>query len=235
VLFFRLHISRLWLENSYLNIPPGQIQNIFLQDICIPISSRTRLPDQIKRMITTACKYKLKFTALSISQDVKLQMPIWKHPAVRKCDYDRVGHRHAAVCLRLNHNIRSVKYTLTIATCKTMVTRKPHVINPSEISRQNCGCPSCQLDRVELGCKHPGKCIDAAKILIDSIHPKSNLTKDNQNLCGHLFLIPEEIEINNQPAQTGEIKTFDPNFTLNNLEHGFRIFAFGEALNEVPA
>ena len=29
--------------------------------------------------------------------------------------------------------------------------------------------------------------------------------------------------------------TFDPNFTLSNIANGFRIFAFEESLNEIPA
>jgi hypothetical protein len=43
-----------FLEKSYLHIQPGQILNVFLQDIHIPIASRTPLPNDIKCMILTA-------------------------------------------------------------------------------------------------------------------------------------------------------------------------------------
>jgi hypothetical protein len=150
--YFMDFILAKWLETSYLNVQPGQIINVFLQNIHLPISSQTPLPDQIKKMIITARKYRLLFTGLSVSQDVKLQMPIWKHPAVRKSDYDHACRRQAATCLRSNHKVRSVEDALTIATRRTTVQRKPHTINPSGIGRQNCGCRSCQRDRVELGC-----------------------------------------------------------------------------------
>ncbi|KAJ7761285.1 hypothetical protein B0H14DRAFT_2403749 [Mycena olivaceomarginata] len=70
-----------FLEKSYLNIRPGQIMNPFLQCINIPISSKTPLPEDVKRMVLVARKYKLKFTALSLSTEIKLNLPIWKHPA----------------------------------------------------------------------------------------------------------------------------------------------------------
>ena len=222
-----------WLENGYMHVHPGQIMNVFLQNVHLPISSETRLPDQIKRMIVTARKFKLKFVALSISQGLKLQMPIWKHPSVRKIDYDHASRRRAAACLRSNHHVRLVDDVLTIATRRTVIAQKPHRLNSSGLSRQNCACPSCQRDRVELGCQHPGKCIDTAKILINSIHPKWNPTVDNP--CDNWSLTPEEMELNSQPIRTGEVMTFDPDFTLNNIGQGFRIFAFDDSLNEVPA
>jgi hypothetical protein len=60
---------------------------VFLQDIHIPISQKTPLPEEIKRIILAARNYNLKFTGLSISKDLKLNMPIWRHPAVNKTLY----------------------------------------------------------------------------------------------------------------------------------------------------
>ncbi|KAJ7243826.1 hypothetical protein B0H12DRAFT_1022828, partial [Mycena haematopus] len=57
-------ILKNFLEKSYLNIRPGQILNAFLQDIHIPISSRTPLPDDIKSMIVTHLR-KLRFSYLT--------------------------------------------------------------------------------------------------------------------------------------------------------------------------
>ncbi|KAJ7128618.1 hypothetical protein C8R44DRAFT_616052 [Mycena epipterygia] len=170
-----------------------------------------------------------------MSQDLKLQMPIWKHPSVRKFDYDHACRRRAAICLQSNHNVRSVEDALSIATRTTTVIQKPHTINPSGVSRQNCGCPLCRRDRVELGCQHPGKCIDTAKILINSIHPKWKPAVGVDDLGENWSLTPEELESNSRPIRTGEVMLFDPNITLNDIEQGFRIFTFGDYLNEVPA
>jgi hypothetical protein len=94
-----------FLEKSYLNIRPGQIMNPFLHCINIAISSKTPLPEDSKRMALAARKYNLKFTVLSISTDIKLDLPIWKHPATHKEHYKHACLRDAATCLRLNHGV----------------------------------------------------------------------------------------------------------------------------------
>ena len=79
-----------YLETSYLNIRPGQIINIFLNDIHFPIPRSNKIPDDLKGMISVAQEFNLKFTALSIERDVQLEMPIWKHPAVCQPAYKNV-------------------------------------------------------------------------------------------------------------------------------------------------
>ncbi|KAJ7248085.1 hypothetical protein C8J57DRAFT_996605, partial [Mycena rebaudengoi] len=175
-------------------------------------------------MILAARKYKLKFTGLSISNKLKLEMPIWKHPAMRKTRYQNACRRNAAKCLRLNHNVQTVHDTLIIATRTMVATRKPRQVNPSGIGRKNCGCTLCHRDRTQRGCEHPGECIETAKILLDSIMPKWNPTLENPDLCNELALTNEEIEGNKCSRETDHIITFDPNFTLSNMGSGFRIF-----------
>jgi hypothetical protein len=103
--YFFDYILKEYLEMSYLNLRPGQIMNVFLQDIHIPISQKTPLPEEIKRMILAARNYDLKFTGLSINKDLRLNMPIWRHPAVNKTLYQSACRRDAATCLRLNHEV----------------------------------------------------------------------------------------------------------------------------------
>ncbi|KAJ7234664.1 hypothetical protein C8J57DRAFT_1089552 [Mycena rebaudengoi] len=113
---------------------------------------------------------------------------------MRKTCYQNACRRNAAKCLRLNHNVRTVHDTLIIATRTMATTRKPHQVNPSGIGRKkNCGCTLCYRDRTQLGCEHPGECIETAKILLDSIMPKLNLTLENPDLCDELALTSEEI------------------------------------------
>ncbi|KAJ7809341.1 hypothetical protein B0H14DRAFT_2379808 [Mycena olivaceomarginata] len=109
-------------------------------------------------------------------------MPIWKHPC----------RRDSARCLRVKHNVRSVR--------DTTVARKPHQVNPSGIGRKNCGCPSCYQDRSLFSCVHPGQCIETAKMLIDSILPKWNPNMPNHDLCDDLALTDEEPELNERQA-----------------------------------
>ncbi|KAK6977420.1 hypothetical protein R3P38DRAFT_2470579, partial [Favolaschia claudopus] len=182
-------------------------------------------------MIRVAHKYNLTFTALTIENQVKLSLPIWRHPGIRKSDYDSINRRKTAECLRVNHRTRTVDEAMTLATRKTTVARKPHTINQSGMARQNCGCPSCRRDRNELGCKNPGKCVDTAKALINCLPPKWNPTIANQELRVGLALTDNEIEVNARPLEVGEAKCFDPNFRLSSTENGFRIFAFEESLN----
>ncbi|KAJ6451989.1 hypothetical protein C8R47DRAFT_998262, partial [Mycena vitilis] len=107
--YFVDHILRNYLEkSSYLNIRPGQIVNIFLHNIHLPIPRSKILPDDLKRMISAADDFNLKFTALSIDREVQLDMPMWKHPSVRHEAYKNTCLRDAATCLRTNHAVRTV-------------------------------------------------------------------------------------------------------------------------------
>jgi hypothetical protein len=80
--YFDDYILANFSEISYLNVRPGQILNVFLQDVHIPISSRTPLPDDIKRMLLTARKYHLQFTGLSISNDI---IRLWAPGSALRC------------------------------------------------------------------------------------------------------------------------------------------------------
>ncbi|KAJ7694398.1 hypothetical protein B0H17DRAFT_844703, partial [Mycena rosella] len=106
--YFVDYILRKYLETSYLNIQPGQIINIFLNDIHFPIPRSNVLPQDLKRMISAAQEFNLKFTALSIDREVQLEMPMWKHPAVCYPTYKNVCLRDAATCLRNIHEVRTV-------------------------------------------------------------------------------------------------------------------------------
>jgi hypothetical protein len=55
---------------------------------------------------------------------------------MEKLQYQHACRRNAASCLRLNHQVRTVDNTLTIATRRTIVARKPHQISPSGIGRK---------------------------------------------------------------------------------------------------
>ncbi|KAJ7506396.1 hypothetical protein B0H11DRAFT_1617448, partial [Mycena galericulata] len=176
-------------------------------------------------MIKAAKKYHLEFTGLSISKDIKLQMPIWNHIALITPEFGKLWRKDAVKCLLQNHRVRNVADTVDVAGRKTTLPRHPHLVNPSGIGRKNCGCPLCKRDRVEYGCQNPGECVEAAKVLLGCIQPKWNPTFANSDLCDELALSDEEISMNDSDRDEEETKlTFDPNFRLTDLSHGFRIF-----------
>lgn len=124
---------------------------------------------------------------------------------------------------------------LEIANRRTILGKKPHTVNPSGIGRRNCGCQLCRRDREDYGCQNPGKCIETAQLLIDSIHGKWNPTVQNRDLCEDLALTNEERESNEQPIKMNLEMVFDPNFRLSDLENGFRIFSFQDSMETLPA
>jgi hypothetical protein len=58
--YFVAFMLKDFLEKSYLTVRPGEIFNVLMQDIHIPISSRTSLPDDIK----TTSRYPCSATAV---------------------------------------------------------------------------------------------------------------------------------------------------------------------------
>ncbi|KAJ7303100.1 hypothetical protein DFH08DRAFT_825951 [Mycena albidolilacea] len=77
----------------------GKLYNIFRQNIHIPAWRIDPVPRDIKRMIAAAKKYNLQFTGLSISKDIKLQMPIWKHLAFSETRFYDIRRKPALRCL----------------------------------------------------------------------------------------------------------------------------------------
>ncbi|KAJ7834122.1 hypothetical protein B0H14DRAFT_2363963 [Mycena olivaceomarginata] len=97
-------------------------------------------------MLQAAKNYHLEFTALSISRDIQLQMPIWNHIALIGPKFEKIRRKDAVKCLLQNHQVRNLADTVKIAGHKTTLSRHPHLVNPSGIGRRNCGCPQCKRD-----------------------------------------------------------------------------------------
>ncbi|KAJ6503809.1 hypothetical protein C8R45DRAFT_1185786 [Mycena sanguinolenta] len=178
-------------------------------------------------MTVTARKYNLTFTALLISEEIKLQMPVWKHISMNTEKFNNVRRKEAIKCLRDLHHVSTVGDIPEIAHSKTSpMSRRPHTINGSGIGRKSCGCPEYPRDRNEFGCKHTGRCIDTAEIILDAMHPKWNPYRANDDRCDELKLTDEERQqIVNECEEPSNILTFDPDFQLRNLNDGFRTFA----------
>ncbi|KAF8868990.1 hypothetical protein BD779DRAFT_1458582, partial [Infundibulicybe gibba] len=82
--------------------------NMFLQNWSATTRrDRTRLPDTLVRMLKTMKKYKVAFAPVSLSRELKGQMPIWHH--ISELDNGRLRNNDTwAKCQRLNHHINTV-------------------------------------------------------------------------------------------------------------------------------
>ncbi|KAJ6601827.1 hypothetical protein DFH09DRAFT_848973, partial [Mycena vulgaris] len=185
-------------------------------------------------IIQAANKFPLEFTALSISRDIQLCMPIWNHIGIITTEFEKICRRKAVKCLRCNHGTQTVADILVISERKTTLFRQPHAPNPSGIGRKNFGCPLCRRDRIEYGCENPGECIEAAKILLECIQPKWSPLIPRHDLCNELELSELESARNAGGGDEQDTRlTFDPHFRLTDLSHGFRIFAFDDHTTQV--
>ncbi|KAJ6492705.1 hypothetical protein C8R47DRAFT_975515 [Mycena vitilis] len=168
-------------------------------------------------MILAAKHFNLEFTGLSISTEIKLQMPIWAHKALILSRFDKIRRKDSLRCLRQNHQTRRVADILVIADRRTTIANRPHLVNPSGIGRKNCGCPPCRRDRIEYGCTNPGECVEAARGLIGCIQPKWNPLLGNQDLDEELALTDAETTANNGGGEEDEPLTFDPSLRLTDM------------------
>jgi hypothetical protein len=212
----------------------GLLSNIFLQNIHIPLWRNDPLAHNIRRMLQPAKKYHLEFTALSISKEILLQMPVWNHIGLNGPRFEKIRRKEAVKCLRRNHQARIVADIVTVAGRKSTLIRQPHMVNPSGIGRKNCGCPLCRRDRIEYGCENPGECIEAAKLLLECIHPKWNPLTANNDLIMNEYLALSEIKKTRNDGGRQDVLTFNPAFRLTDLTHGLRIFATENHTTEIP-
>jgi hypothetical protein len=58
---------------------------------------------------------------------------------------------------------------------------------------------------------------------------------ENLDLNQELALTNDEPKWNTKPLEAEQIMIFNPNFALSNMTEGFRIFAFEDALHEIPS
>ncbi|KAK7046865.1 hypothetical protein R3P38DRAFT_3346454 [Favolaschia claudopus] len=185
-------------------------------------------------MITAAKKFHLTFTALSISKEIQLQMPVWNHLAMTDANLERIRKKKNTSCLRQNHRVKTVLDILQIAHRTSTNYRRPHILNPSGVGRKNCGCPPCQRDRNEFHCRNPGECIETAKLILQCIPPKWNPEVENLDHCDTLALTEEE-QLANKGVGDDKTLTFDPDYRLTDMSHGFRIFASDDYLQQTAA
>jgi len=81
--------------------------NTYLQSWSPMINSRSKLPPDIKKMLTVGKKYNLNLEALRIPEGVKKELPAWYHIGVES---NPAGFNQSCApkCLKYKHRVRTV-------------------------------------------------------------------------------------------------------------------------------
>ena len=113
-------------------------QNTFLQHLDVDTRAKdTGLPATLQRMMQAARKYKVHFSPLALSNDLRRQMPIWFHLNLEEKKNVRVNSAQA-ICLRTNHGI------LKVGNMWELAQNTDTEINIRHKKRCNCACESCR-------------------------------------------------------------------------------------------
>ncbi|KAJ7657424.1 hypothetical protein DFH06DRAFT_991016, partial [Mycena polygramma] len=170
----------------------------------------TLLPEPCKTLLKTASDFNIRLDALNIDDEVKRGLPIWFHPAASK-ELNYLNNSLSSKCLRNIHKVSSVGDLMAITTGES----------PRHSRRKNCACAACKHDRAR-GCIKPYACRDEGIKLLDCLHPKWD---PRHLICQpNPALTVDELLINQNEYSDNKAVTFDPNITLSNFAHGFRVF-----------
>ena len=176
-------------------------------------------------MLKVGRKYKLTFSTIRLSPQLKEQLPAWYHPGSER----NPSPKPVAKCLIKNHRAIAIADLIRISNR----LRNPPLIRPHTPSAW-CICPDCVRDRINK-CKDPHKCATEAKKKLDALYPKYNPLIPNGN-HGDLSLTASRKRKNRQARYQNELITFDPSITnKNDLTECFRIFTEPDNASKRPA
>lgn len=179
--------------------------NTFLQLWHPDMSARSKLPKDLKRMLTVAKKYGVNADAIRIPKHVKEQLPAWFHMGMAN-KLTRLHMRKTVKCLKNRHGVRVVGDLLRVARrTEELVQGRPHHYT------WNCACADCREDRDVRGCTHPNKCTKEAQEILarlgDKWKPGKIPAPDNLSLT-------QRRHAQNTEARTeGHRILFDPSVT----------------------
>ncbi len=134
--------------------------NTFLQTWTVSMHAAAKLPENLRRMMKAAVKYRVRVDAPNPSEVLKGCMPVWYH--MGRTEGRSVANTIASKCLRDKHGVRTVLEAARVAERTYNAT---HRLSPS------CGCEACGTDRAETECENPSRCALAARKLVDNLQP----------------------------------------------------------------
>ncbi|OJT13721.1 Transposon TX1 uncharacterized 149 kDa protein [Trametes pubescens] len=191
-------LARAVAASSRATEPRARV-NAFLQTWDISTRNAKGLPEDLRRMIKVAKKYRVCCDVRVAKRELKEVMPAWYHLAAEPGR--STANSVSAKCLRRAHGARSV------GECERVAARlRPE--NTEHVPRSDCECRECDADRSEGKCGNPHRCALAAGRLLERLQPKWNLGQ-NEN-CDGLSLTKSRKRGNETArAEKGRI-TFDP-------------------------
>ncbi|KAM6488887.1 hypothetical protein JOM56_015664, partial [Amanita muscaria] len=164
------------------------------------------LPLSIRRMLKATKTYNVTFDPINPSQNLAMQMPIWRHPGqMQNVETRSQLNGKLEKCLRTTHQATTVEDFLHLTSRLQL---------PNHGVRKNCACPYCKADRRN-GCVHPHKCTKKANAYLNSLLPKWDPRQIPAGTLPH----PISTQI------PSEISPFHKNIApANDISEGFRVF-----------
>ncbi|KAJ7364646.1 hypothetical protein DFH08DRAFT_681651 [Mycena albidolilacea] len=170
-------------------------------------------------MLQTARKFKLTFDTLTLSKDIKEELPIYFHMGGNR-DMGQRNNSKCAKCLRDFHEVQATGDVLAIVERDYQGHSRRH----------NCACRTCREDRLR-GCSAPYLCLEEAIKMLDCLYEKWDPRIEVNQRTPRLT--EEWKQKNTNTIEADDPVLFDPSIHLENRVDGFRIF--GEACKPTPA
>lgn len=221
-----------WLIKKSIPISKSAIDeeltmNTFLQTWNPAMHAATKLPKSLQIMIKTAKKHNTNVKAIRVSENAKMQMPVWYHIRA-KAPKRGTNRKKTITCVKKTHKARTVADLMAITERLRDVSRTHR---HSKIS--TCTCKYCKHDKL-LGCKQPWKCCEEAQVMINDIDKKWQPLEIPRE--DNLTLTKSRIEHNGIAQAEKEYITFNPSIKRDdNLAHMIHVFTDPEAKCTDPA
>ena len=150
------------------NIPISQnvrdgatAQNTFLQMWTVKTGAKSTLPKSLSKMLHTVRKYGVDINPPLPSMSLQMQMPVWFHKG-QNPEMNPRNNGNWADCQQLTYDI------WTVGEMEEYVNETQTLRHSM---RKNCACDPCRTAQTK-GCPNPAKCCQAAKKILDLLHPK---------------------------------------------------------------
>ena len=215
------NIANVLIENSIADsnkIDDKLAVNMFLQDWKPCLIHRSKLPPDLKRMVSVAKLYGVSLEALALPEKVKRNLPIWYHLCSDKLP-NGLTRRKSTKCLKKSHEAMKVGDLI-----KLMERLDQNNLRDAHQDLQDCQCAPCEKDRTE-GCENPNACIRTAEQIINKLYPKFKSSMQPLNDDG-LSLSPNKRNKNRGAMKEEKgIITFNPSIQIeDDPSKCFRIF-----------
>ena len=180
-----------------------------------PNDNEPGIPNDLKEMLKVARKYGVRLEANHPTPEVRADLPAIRSVQTKDQEKPDTLCDKYGKCIRDKHRIRTLKDVTNLSND----TPNNHKRN------KKCKCEKCKSIRNNTNgeCKHPNKCIERAKKLLESINKKWNPTI----LHAPDFMTnpkPEEVGPSYNPATNETTHTLNPFRIEKSLKGCFRVF-----------